>query len=149
MDQYALNSGHRPRFLSWWKACQLPCLVLLLLCPGISQNHPSPSLPTLPSGVPANARQDYDIPSSDFGEEARRIRALNLARRHEIDSDANKIVKLTNELNADIVRSKAETLTRAQIRKLAEIEKLAHNIKQKMSEFQMVTAGPQPSEARP
>lgn len=147
MDQYALNSGPRLRFTSnWWKACQLLCLGLLFVAPGIAQSHPvSPSLPTLPSGAPANARQDYDIPSRDFGEEARRLRALNIARQHEIASDTNKIVKLTNELNAEIARSKSETLTRAQLRKLGEIEKLAHNIKQKMSELQLVTA----SDVRP
>jgi hypothetical protein len=152
MDQHALNFGPRSRFtLSWWMACVLSWLLLLVAtAPGIAQNHPvSPSLPTLPSGAPANARQDYDIPSRDFSEEARRLRAINLARQHEMASDANKLVKLTNELNAELVRSKSETMTRAQLRKLGEIEKLAHDIKQKMSELQMVTAGPQASDIRP
>ena len=38
-----------------------------------------------------------------------------------------------NELNAEIARTNPNALTEAQLRKVAEIEKLAHNVKDKMS----------------
>ena len=38
-----------------------------------------------------------------------------------------------NELNAEIARSNPDSLDPNQIRKVAEIEKLAHNVKDKMS----------------
>ena len=87
----------------------------------------------LPSGSPVGSRDDYDIPSRDPVEEARRMQALNFARQKALVSDANKLLKLTTELNEEIAHSNADTLTSAQIRKLAQIEKLAHSVSEKMS----------------
>jgi hypothetical protein len=114
-------------------ACQALCLALILAAPGGAQiRGSSPSLPTLPSGAPVGSREDYDIPSRDRLEEARRLQALNIARQKGMVSDANKLLKLTTELNEEIARTNSGTLTPAQIRKLAQIEKLAHSVSQKM-----------------
>jgi hypothetical protein len=48
-------------------------------------------------------------------------------------SDANKLLRLVKELNAEIARSDAESLTPEQLRKVTDIEKLAHSVKEKMS----------------
>jgi len=115
-------------------ACWALCMALLLAASAGAQiRGTSPSLPTLPSGVPVNARQDYDIPKTDPSEEARRLRALNVERQKRVVSDANKLLKLTNEFNSEIARANSDSLTQAQLRKLAKIEKLAHDLKTNMS----------------
>ena len=120
------------------------CLALLLATPaGAQVRGSSPSLPTLPSGAPVGTREDYDIPSRDALEEARRMRALNESRQKGIISDTNKLLKLTTEFNAEIASENSGELTRAQVRKLAQIEKLAHSISEKMSANAWVTMGPQ------
>jgi hypothetical protein len=93
----------------------------------------SPSLPTLPSGAPVNARQDYDIPKSDPAEEQHRLRALNAQRQKRVVSDANKLLKLTTEFNLEITQATSDSLTPAQLRKLAVIEKLARDLRENMS----------------
>jgi hypothetical protein len=113
-------------------ASQALCIALLLVAQAGAQSHSSPSLPTLPSGAPVGSREDYDIPSRDPVEEARRLQALNIARQKGMVSDANKLLKLTAELNEEITHSKSETLTPAQVRKLSQIEKLAHSVSEKM-----------------
>ncbi|MGO9340380.1 MAG: hypothetical protein ACLPY1_23020 [Terracidiphilus sp.] len=123
--------------------CRTLCLALLLVPRAGAQAHPAtPSLPTLPSGVPANSREDYDIPSNDPAEQARRLRALNIERQKRIVSDANKLLKLTTEFNAEIARANPESLTPAQLRKLAEIEKVAKDLKENMAATVMPSTDP-------
>jgi len=64
---------------------------------------------------------------------ARQIRALNAERQKSLVSDTNKLLALAKELRAEIEDPKAEAPTPVQMRKVAEIEKLARNVKQKMS----------------
>jgi hypothetical protein len=60
-------------------------------------------------------------------------RGLNIERQKEMVSDTNKLLKLARELNTEISSSNSDSLTPAQLRKVAEIEKLAHSVKGKMS----------------
>jgi hypothetical protein len=62
----------------------------------------------------------------------RRLRQLNLAQHKSMVADTDKLLKLANELNAEIGRTNPNSLTPEQLRKVAEIEKLAHNVKDKM-----------------
>ncbi len=66
-------------------------------------------------------------------DEEKRLRALNAERQKSMVSDTNKLLKLADELNAEISSTNSESLTRAQLHKLGEIEKLAHGVKDKMS----------------
>ena len=61
------------------------------------------------------------------------LRALNADRQKSLVSDTNKLLRLVNELNAEIARTNPVSLNPAQLHKVAEIEKLAHNVKDKMS----------------
>jgi len=101
-------------------------------------------LPTLPSGAPVGSREDYDIPSHDAAEEARRREALNAVRHKEMVSDTNKLLTLIAKLNDEIAHSNSATVTPEQIRKLARIEKLAHSVSEKMSVAAMPSTGIQP-----
>jgi hypothetical protein len=96
----------------------------------------------LPSGVPANSREDYDIPNNDSAEQARRLRALNVERQKRVVADANRLLKLTTEFNAEIARATPESLSPAQVRKLAEIEKTAKDLKENMTAAVMPSTDP-------
>jgi hypothetical protein len=84
-----------------------------------------------PTGQRAGGGLD-DPGNGDPGEAARRMRALNTMRQKALVSDTDKLLKLANELNAEI-SANPEALTPDQLRKLATIEKLAHSVKEKMS----------------
>jgi hypothetical protein len=63
----------------------------------------------------------------------RQLNALNEARQKSLVSDTEKLLKLAQELNEEIESANPDSLTSEQMRKIASIEKLAHNVKQKMS----------------
>jgi hypothetical protein len=90
--------------------------------------HPMPP----PAGSPA-----IDTPSQssdpDSIEQERQMRALNADRQKSMVSDTNKLLKLVTELNAEVSSANSDTLSLNQLHKLAEIEKLAHSVKEKMS----------------
>ena len=109
------------------------CLLLLGLPIG-AQNPPS-GMPRL-GGTPPSQRQiggiDYDD-SGDSVMDERRLKMLNAERQKSLVADTNKLLRLATELNRAIAASNSDTLTPAQLAQLAEIEKLAHNVKEKMS----------------
>lgn len=90
-----------------------------------SQGSPQVRLPSSAAGT------EFDKP--DQVQEQHRLKALNAARQKSMVSDTDKLLRLVNELNEEIARTNADTLTAAQLRKLTEIEKLARNVKDKMS----------------
>lgn len=85
------------------------------------------------------AQQGGPFDEDDFM--ARRVLGvLNAQRQRMMISDTTKLLKLAQELNAEIEAGHGAALTPEQARKLANIEKLARNVKQKMSES--VVSGP-------
>jgi hypothetical protein len=110
--------------------------ILILLAPAAQvlaqsgqyggQNFPQPNRPGQDSMSPLGD----DVNSAM---EAKRINALNAERQKSLISDTVKLVKLVSDLNAEINGEHPASLTDEQIKKLAEIEKLAHNIREKMS----------------
>lgn len=96
--------------------------------------QPSPSSP---------GRQIPDITGNREGEDAtttamkERMRvsaekAANDDRRKRMLADTDKLLTLSTELKADIEKSSKDELSMAVIRKAAEIEKLAHDVQQRM-----------------
>lgn len=80
-------------------------------------------------------------PEMDPGFAAKRVRALNADRQKSMVSDADKLLKLARQLDTEIASNPTEALTPEEVRKLAEIEKLARNVKAKMA--QSFGGGPQ------
>jgi len=110
------------------------CFALLLAHPDgalSGQSGPRPSLPQ-PIGQPVGGGLE-DIPNGDPVEDEKLLRALNADRQKSMVSDASKLLRLVNELNTEIARSNPDLLNSSQLHKVAEIEKLAHNVKDKMS----------------
>jgi hypothetical protein len=94
-----------------------------------------------PHGFPQDAApfSTNSDPIDDVQAE-KRMTALNAERQKSMISDSAKLLKLANELNGEIAQSNTSELTPAQLRMVAEIEKLAHNVRDKMS---MSIRGPQ------
>ncbi len=63
----------------------------------------------------------------------RRMKLMNNERRKSLVSESDKLIKLATELNNEIAHSNSGSLTPDQLRKVAEIEKLARNIRDKMT----------------
>ncbi|HVZ82191.1 MAG TPA: hypothetical protein VG893_00855 [Terracidiphilus sp.] len=88
-----------------------------------------------PAPFNQHARNPLDEP--DTGDpimRERQVRALNAARQKSLVADTDKLLRLARELNTEIATSSESALTPIQARKLAEIEKLAHSVKDKMSD---------------
>jgi hypothetical protein len=112
----------------------LLCLALLLAWPGGAQNGSQQPH----GGLGQQMGQHGDDSLSDLGdqypvEQEKRLRALNALRQKSLVEDTNKLLKLAAELNAEVSSAHPDELTLDQIHKLAEIEKLAHSVKEKMA----------------
>jgi hypothetical protein len=64
--------------------------------------------------------------------EERRLRQLNEAQHKSMVSDTDKLLRLATELTAEINSTNPASLNSDQLRKVAEIEKLARSVKDKM-----------------
>jgi hypothetical protein len=84
-------------------------------------------------GLRLGNRGSLDDYSRDSLQDEKRLRALNMARQKSMVSDSDKLLRLATELNSEIAAGNGGALNLEQLRKVAEIEKLAHNVKEKMS----------------
>jgi hypothetical protein len=96
------------------------------------------SAPAAQNGMPDQVNQRPQNPFGDIGNDdplfaEKRLRALNQERQKNMVSDAAKLLKLATELNTEMGSADPPSSTPEQIRKLAEIEKLARSVKEKMS----------------
>jgi hypothetical protein len=108
-------------------------LALVLGMPVAGQS-PYPQFPSTNNG---KLGRNYPDTNSQFGAEPnadpKRMRQLNAERQKEMVSDTQKLLQLARELNAEVSDTNAAAMTDAQLRKVAEIAKLARSIKEKMS----------------
>ncbi|MDR3740736.1 MAG: hypothetical protein P4L40_17110 [Terracidiphilus sp.] len=98
-------------------------------------------LTAAPAGQQTSTRPDLhsggvlDTPSEqDPVFAARRRKALNDARQKKLVEDTNKLLKLAQELDAEVQTGTEERITAAQNARLAQIEKLAREVRDKMAE---------------
>jgi hypothetical protein len=73
---------------------------------------------------------------------ARRSLALNIQRQKQMVADTDKLLKLARELNAEVAAQNSTSLTLDELHKVAEIEKLARNVRERMTDG---TGQPSPS----
>jgi len=101
-----------------------------------AQNTPTGHIGGLPQPIGQGAGNsplgDVNNGNPDDPEQARRIRILNAERQKSLVADTVKLLKLANELNAVMAKEDGPAPTQAELHKLADIEKLAHNVKEKM-----------------
>ena len=119
-----------PRFLIW---CTAFGLGLLIGIPAAAQ-LPFPQIPSAGNGKYSQHGSDGSTP---FGDEttptAKRVLMLNAARQKSLVSDTEKLLRLAKELNDEMAGADSANMTDAQLRKVAEIGKLAKSVKEKMS----------------
>lgn len=96
--------------------------------PGGGVPRVAPQAPTQPS----NERADQG-PSRPLTDD-RAAAALNADRQRAIVSDTNKLLRLVNELNAEVAAAAPDSLTSGQLRKVGQIEKLARDVQAKMKQ---------------
>jgi hypothetical protein len=116
--------------------CATMLLALLPVWPCSAQNGPPLTHTTMiphPIGERGNDNGDGDLTGAPPSDNEKFLRALNAARQKSLVSDTNKLLRLVNELNVEIARANTGSLTATQLHKVAEIEKLAHNVKDRMS----------------
>jgi hypothetical protein len=97
-----------------------------------------PMVPADQTAMPGQISRSAASPFGGFGdtdpfEAAKRQRALNAERQKSMVSDTDKLLKLARELNTEVGGENSGSLTSEELHKVAEIEKLARNVKQKMS----------------
>ena len=111
-------------------------ILFLALAPtlcGWAQAGSTTNRPMLPQPIGQGANNDADVPSESQERDEKLLRALNADRQKALISDTNKLLRLVNELNAEIAGKHPDTLSPDQVHKMAEIEKLAHSVKDKMT----------------
>lgn len=106
------------------------CFAVLLAVPGGAQIGPQ-QRQSAPGDPLSDSSGQFD--SGDPIAEERRMQALNADRQKSMVADTNKLLKVAGDLDAEIGRTNPEVLSANQLRKIAEIEKLARSIKEKMS----------------
>jgi hypothetical protein len=115
-------------------------LALLLALPcGGQQGSQQQQIPGEGQGSGRPAHQGLSDVDRDMGGEVgspvfeeKRLRQLGAAQHKAMVDDADKLLKLVTELNAEISITTPNSLTPEELRKVAEIEKLAHSVKDKM-----------------
>jgi hypothetical protein len=138
MQSRHLNASQRPRLRQSPGATRAAMLMafFLVLPLGGAQNSPTGHIGGLPQpigqGVGDSPLGGLNNGSPDDPEQARRIRMLNAERQKSLVADTVKLLKLANELNAVMAKDDASAPTQAEIRKVANIEKLARNVEEKM-----------------
>jgi len=111
----------------WRVSWMIPILALI----AGAQSFPSSQLPG--QGSP-HVRSPYG-PSAEPDPlyEQRRMNALNTDRHKSMVSDTEKLLILARQLDAEIAANSTDGLTSQEMKKVAEIEKLARNVKEKMA----------------
>lgn len=89
------------------------------------------NIPTSPVSAPPSPldQDDTGIPPQT---EIQQARMRNVERQKQLVADTQKLLDLANQLKADVDKSTKDTMSLDVIRKADEIEKLAHNVKEKM-----------------
>ena len=115
-------------------ARELLFLALLLAMPSVAQNGSPPvSKNGMQQPLGRQSSADDNIPPADPLWQEKQLCLLNAERQRALVADTNKLLKLAHELDAEISSANPDSLTPDQLHKIAEIEKLAHSVKEKMS----------------
>jgi hypothetical protein len=100
--------------------------------PGTQPPSPNPEKPYLlpeANRLP-DANQQMEMREQQTGQQ--NYAAANTERRKQISDDSARLLKLATELKSEVDKTTKDTLSLGVIRKADEIERLAHNVKEKM-----------------
>jgi hypothetical protein len=113
------------------------CAAMIVVChtaasaqlPPVAPN-PDKSIhdPILTAAPDANAQMEM----RDQQTKKQNFTAANAERRKQIADDSTRLLKLATDLKAEVDHTSKDTLSLNVIRRADEIERLAHNVKEKM-----------------
>lgn len=131
---------HSHREIRAWVALLFFSGAMVLVSNGAAQSQQSqrstdtiPSRPVMPNMDPFNMPPVYSGDPMQNRQDQKRLQYLNAERQKSMVAETNRLVKLAADLNAQINSGERTQLTPDQVRQLAEIEKLAHRIRDRMS----------------
>jgi hypothetical protein len=108
-------------------------LIAIVLTPaaneGQSQRDPGFRYPPSVTRIP-DANTQNDINGQQTQQQS--FEAANAARKKQIADESAKLLKLATELKTEVDKTNKDTLSLNVIRKADEIERLAHDVKEKM-----------------
>ena len=141
-EQIGARPTRQPRRHPWGRI--LACCATMAAFAGIA--HPGPqSAPGMPVRDVMPSPQPNRLPDAndqmrmrDQQAKEQNFAAANAERKRQIAEDSAKLLKLATDLKAEVDKTSKDTLSLNVIRKADEIEKLAHNVKEKMK----LTVGP-------
>jgi hypothetical protein len=109
--------------------CAVALAVVFAVCAGFQKGASA----GLPSPTTTQWGSGPQFGETDPSLEQKRLRAINADRQKSMAADTEKLLKLARALNDEVEKSHPDSLTPSQLRTVAEIEKLAHSVKEKMS----------------
>jgi hypothetical protein len=111
-------------------------LGLLLAVPSSGQNAAERTQQLMRGNLgKASVDSAFYDQEGDYSPQQERLQnALNADRQKKLIADTNKLVKLATELHAELSGTNSDALTPAQLHEVAEVEKLARNVKKEMSD---------------
>jgi hypothetical protein len=102
-----------------------------------SQANPCKSIHDPALTTPPDKNAQMEMHQQQSGDQQQSFAAANAERKKQISSDSAQLLKLATELKNEVDKTTKDTLSLNVIRKADEIERLAHNVKEKMK----LTAG--------
>jgi hypothetical protein len=108
----------------------IPVLVLL--------GGASSVVPAVQAPVPNQITPNQQNPFGEYAESGpldaqKRVSRLNADRHKTLVTDTNKLLKLAEELDAEVAANQSDALTPDELHKIAAIEKLARSVREKMA----------------
>ena len=97
-----------------------------------SQQSPNPNKPLIlpEANRPPDANAQMSMREQQNKKQS--FEAANIERKKQINDDSARLLKLASDLKSEVDKTSKDTLSLGVIRKAEEIEKLAHNVKEKM-----------------
>jgi len=131
-------SGHAGRPWSFPRACACVLLTLLAVQADMALTGQQPMAPPRPNkpfiSLDANHEPDANdlMEMRDQKSGQKKDAAANAERMKQIADDSANLLQLATGLKAELNKTGKDTLTLDDIRGIDEIERLAHNVKEKM-----------------
>jgi|SRR5271157_2980230 len=138
-EQTGARPARQTSKLHYWGRV-FACLAAMAAFSGAAQpgQQTAPGMPIrdeMPPILPQNNRvpdANDQIRMREQQAQKQNFEAANAERKKQIAEDSTKLLKLATDLKAEVDKTTKDTLSLNVIRKADEIEKLAHNVKEKM-----------------
>jgi hypothetical protein len=128
-----MRGMHRNRRIARALHETLLLIPILALLGGASSVAPAVQAP-IPNQITPNQQNPFaEYPDAGPLDAEKRMSRLNADRHKNMVTDANKLLKLAQELDAEVAANRSDALTPDELHKIAAIEKLARSVREKMA----------------